>query len=175
MIWSYNKKNGRVIASLAYDLIVNSYLTPCEVKLMTGLWGLCFPLKIKCFVWLALKNQILTWDNVVGRAWHGFGRCELCLLGEDSVQHLFVDCSVTKFIFSYMGNLHHCKMPVSDASIVDFLVSWESLNSHHYYTPYFVCWRVWNARNKAIFEEKRISLGVLISKVNQLILRFPVP
>ena len=174
MIWFYYKNNGRVTAALVYDLIVNSHLIPCEDKLMAGLWDLCFPLKIKCFVWLALKNQILTWDNLVGRGWHGPGRCGLCLLGEDSVQHLFVDCSVTKYIFAALGNLYHYKLLVSDAPIVEFLESEERLNSHHYYTPFFVFWCIWNARNKAIFEEKIISPSVLTNKVNLLIHRSPV-
>ena len=100
---------------------------------------------------------------------------DVCCVSRERIQFsTYLWCAVTKCIFAAMGNLRHCKKPISNASLADFLVSWASLNSHHHYTPFFVFWCVWNARNKVIFEEKRISPGVLTCKVSQLILRFPV-
>ena len=138
MIWSHNKKDGRVTTALVYDLIVKSHLVPSEDKIMAGLWRHCFPLKIKCFVWLALKNQVLTWDNLMARGWQGPGCCGLYLSGEDSVHHLFVDCSVTRSVFSFMGCSHHCKWLVSDSSLGSLLDSWSRKNPSQYYMPFFV-------------------------------------
>ena len=74
-----------------------------------------------------------------------------CHSGGESAQHLFVDCSFTKFIFAALGNIYHFEMSISDGSIVEFLEFWAIHNSTHYYIPYFVFWCVWNARNKSIF------------------------
>ena len=42
------------------------------------LWKLMIPLKVKIFIWLALKNIILTKDNLVKRGWTGNEHCHFC-------------------------------------------------------------------------------------------------
>jgi hypothetical protein len=41
------------------------------------IWKLKYPLKAKIFLWLALSNKVLTWDNFKKRAWQGPGWCIL--------------------------------------------------------------------------------------------------
>jgi hypothetical protein len=58
------------------------------------IWNLV--LKIKLFIWLAMENKILTWDNLQGRGWEGPNICHLCLREPEIVNHLLVKCYYTK-------------------------------------------------------------------------------
>ena len=120
----------------------------------------------------SIKKSGFNLGNLMARGWQGPGHCGLCLSGEDSIHHLFVDCSITRSIFAVLGSSYHCKWPVSDSSLGSLLESWSRLNSLQYYIPFFVFWCIWKARNRAIFEDSRTSQGVLISMINLLIYRF---
>lgn len=61
------------------------------------LWKLRIPLKIKVFSWLAVKNRILTRDNLTHRGWSGSTGCEFCGSME-TIDHLFFfQCPVAHF------------------------------------------------------------------------------
>jgi zinc-binding in reverse transcriptase len=42
-----------------------------HIRLTISVWILKIPLKVKLFLWLAIKNRILTKDNLIKRGWHG--------------------------------------------------------------------------------------------------------
>jgi hypothetical protein len=39
------------------------------------LWKSKLPQKIKVFIWLVVRNKILTKDNLIKRSWHGSSEC----------------------------------------------------------------------------------------------------
>jgi hypothetical protein len=63
------------------------------------LWTWECPLKTKLFTWLLIKEKQLTWNNLHKRGWHSPGLCFLCKGSEESVFHLFVECSFTCYIW----------------------------------------------------------------------------
>jgi hypothetical protein len=63
-----------------------------------ALWKLKVPLKIKIFMWYLIKGVVLTKDNLAKRNWHGNKKCVFCTANE-SIQHLFIDCHFTKFVW----------------------------------------------------------------------------
>ena len=71
LLWMHNPKNGMVTASLAYDLLVSSMLPLVNTSIMSRIWGFSIPLKIKCFLWLAIDNRISTWDILKSKGWSG--------------------------------------------------------------------------------------------------------
>ena len=89
LIWAHNKFDGFVSANLVYDCIVQSSSPPAGNRLLALIWSGTLPRKISYFVWLALKNKLLTWDNLQKRGWIRPGICALCSANEDSAQHLF--------------------------------------------------------------------------------------
>ena len=60
MIWAYNKNDGSVSAKLVYDNIVCTYAPSAGNRLIKHIWTGALPRKISCFIWLALKNKLLT-------------------------------------------------------------------------------------------------------------------
>ena len=64
LIWAYNKRDGSISANLVYDSIVKPLSPPSGSRLLALVWSGSLPKKINCFVWLALRNKILTCDNL---------------------------------------------------------------------------------------------------------------
>ena len=94
LMWDYNKKDGMVSASSAYDCLVNFYRPVMRNRVSLSLWNSSLPRKIGCFIWLVQKNRILTWDNLQKRGKNGPGICVLCLNNEETVLHLFTRCPI---------------------------------------------------------------------------------
>lgn len=61
-------------------------------------WRWNAPLKSRVFLWLALSNWILTWDNFVKRGGIGPGMCLLCRSDTESIAHLFISCPFSREI-----------------------------------------------------------------------------
>ena len=94
LIWEYNKVNGMISADKVYECIVNSYKPDPGSRLFNSLWSSLLPCKIGCFVWLVLRNKILTWDNLQKRGKIGPGICSLCYSNEETVHHMFSRCPI---------------------------------------------------------------------------------
>jgi hypothetical protein len=60
------------------------------------------PLKIKIFLWLIQQGAILTKDNLSRKIkWEGDKKCAFC--NEESIQHIFFDCRVIKYVWSLIA------------------------------------------------------------------------
>ena len=64
LVWDHNRSDGSVSAKLVYDSIVQSSSPPTGNILLALIWFGILPTKIGCFIWLALENKILIWDNL---------------------------------------------------------------------------------------------------------------
>jgi hypothetical protein len=62
------------------------------------MWKSKLPQKIKVFIWLVVRNKILTKDNMKKRSWHGSSECCFCG-GLESIEHLFFKCSIVRFVW----------------------------------------------------------------------------
>ena len=142
LLWTHNKKDGKVTASLVHDLIVKTYLVSIQNKFSSCIWLFKIPLKIKCFIWLAVENHILTWDNLIKRGWNGPSRCCLCYKSEEFVHHIFVDCSFTKRVFASLCDAYKCRCPSFGCSLLEFLEVWFTHNFKLCYIPLFACWSI---------------------------------
>jgi hypothetical protein len=91
--WSLNS-SGQFFISSMYNAMLDSDIVPHNIYL----WKLKLPLKIKGFLWLLYKKVILTKDNLVKTIWHGNEMCCFCD-NYETIQHLFFDCGLTKFIW----------------------------------------------------------------------------
>jgi zinc-binding in reverse transcriptase len=65
-----------------------------KVYLASLVWKLYLPLKIKVFIWLALRGKILTRDVLSHRDWCGSLSCFFCYF-DKFIDHLFVSCDAS--------------------------------------------------------------------------------
>ena len=64
LLWAFNKHYGSISAKLVYECIVKSFSPSFGSRLHSYLWSSTLPRKIGCFIWLVLRNKIITWDNL---------------------------------------------------------------------------------------------------------------
>ena len=102
LIWDFKKSDGIVSAKLVYECIILTYSPPIGSIIFAFIWKRNLPKKICCFIWLALMNKLLSWDNLQKRRWKGPSICALCGMDAESVGHLFYRCSVWKNVFSIL-------------------------------------------------------------------------
>jgi len=63
-------------------------------------WIWDIPLKLKCFMWLVVQNNIFTWDNIHKRGFEDLGRCSLCKEDLEDVENLFLTCPFAISVWS---------------------------------------------------------------------------
>ena len=102
LLWDFNIQDGSISIELVYDCIVKSFSPSFGNRLHTLLWSSALPSKIGCFIWLVLRNKILTWDNLQKRGRSGPGICALCYADEEPVIHIFSHCTVWKNVFDHI-------------------------------------------------------------------------
>jgi hypothetical protein len=122
------------------------------------LWKSKLPQKIKVFLWLVIRNKILTKDNLRKRNWKGSDECCFCG-GMESIDHLFFKCSVAKFVWRVVQialNLDY--IPKNIDEVCD---SWmKNPKNKMSNLLIFGCgalfWAIWRTRNDWFFGEKSL-------------------
>jgi len=95
LVWTWNNSDGMVKVKEAYHALIAQTMED-EVRWWhTIIWKVKAPVKIIMFMWLCLKNRVL--NRLRGRLRGGIGPsiCHLCLINEESIQHLVVDCGTS--------------------------------------------------------------------------------
>jgi ribonuclease HI len=115
-------------------------------------------MKLKLFAWLLIENKLLMWEKLQARGWEGPNRCILCKSASESTLHVFFHCSFIRAIWSNLSSALKIISPWSGSSIQDCFCTWFKDNNIHKMLPVHLCWRVWKARNEAIFQERTPSI-----------------
>ena len=164
LLWEFNKKDGKISVAKAYECIVNSHNPVLSSRLYTSFWSRLLPRKIGCFLWLVLKNKVLTWDNIKKKGKIGPGICSLCYTNEETVHHLFSRCLIWKSILDLLCDQLQFYIPPEVDTIEEFMDHWASIfprSSALFYLPHHTIWAIWKARDMVIFEGKKATvLGI---------------
>ena len=64
-----------------------------------ALWKIKSAPKTRVFMWCALQNKVPTWDNLQKRCFQGPGWCALCQVEDETMLHIFVNCSYIKEVW----------------------------------------------------------------------------
>jgi hypothetical protein len=109
--------------------------------------------KIKLFIWLCVKEKVLTWEVLRKRGWQGPGICPLCNRASEDIHHLLIHCDFTKDVWNRL--LQHFSLTFSwiGATISDCFSSWFTEKSAPHSLAAHVCWQIWIERNKVIFDD----------------------
>jgi hypothetical protein len=152
IVWSWNKAMGTITANLAYQSISNNYHKERTRWWFKSIWKVNIPSKITCFMWLCLKDCIITGANYRKQGGIGPSVCSLCLKDEETTSHLFIHCETTQFIWKEILN----SLNVTDAwkysTLEDNLLQWFTQYPRMRHIPFLVIWGIWKYRNKILFE-----------------------
>jgi hypothetical protein len=140
-----------------------------------GLWKLKCPLKENIFMWCAIYNKIPTWENMRKRCIVDPGWCPLCKGDNESNTHLFLFCSFSRKVWLELSSLLN-QVVVWDGLNVE--LAWKSWLQTPVYKsikalPLIVCWGIWLARNKAIFQDSPSLPEIVVSQGLSILSHFP--
>lgn len=120
------------------------------------LWKLKCPAKARLFFWCLLKRKIPTWDILQSRFMHGPGRCPVCKAEAESINHLFLNCTETKKIWGEVEKLLNKRAEWGSGFLEEAWTKWwhQYPDGNMRNLPLIICWGVWIARNRCIFQDK---------------------
>jgi hypothetical protein len=113
-------------------------------------WKLQVPLRIHIFLWLLIKNKILTRDNLMKRKNLDDVTCLFCTELE-SVRHLFFECCVAQSIWETISEMLGFQVGSDFESVAKL---WLSDKKYKYVNVLnaIVLWSLWNTRNNLCFQ-----------------------
>jgi hypothetical protein len=120
-------------------------------------------MKVKVFMWLAVRKSILTKDMLQPRGWRGDEKCQFCG-GNETIIHLFFSCPLARYIWNLASCVNSFKnKPVS---VQHLLGGWmrDSRKSEFFLVTVGVAailWAIWKTRNNACFRSNT-TVGVFL-------------
>eukprot|EP00253_Pinus_taeda_P001792 PITA_01792 len=134
--------------------------------------------KVKLFNWTLLHGKILTADNLRKKGIQGPSICSMCRKAEESCSHLFIECPFARTCWNLIASpLNTGDLPNQIATLQK---SWgkcfpqtnkrKNLASRMWNSiPSNLCWQIWIARNKCIFNNRKPCISRTIAKTLALI------
>ncbi|CAN1126042.1 Putative ribonuclease H protein At1g65750 [Linum perenne] len=86
------ESNGSFSIKSAYGIICRE-VSGANSEMWNQIWSWSGPNRIRCFLWLALQEKLLSNCNRVRRRMAADASCDLCRDPEESVVHILLDCS----------------------------------------------------------------------------------
>ena len=152
--WMLTKNGTYTVKSYYRHLIENGIKYP-----HLYMWKVKMPLRVKVFMWVTLRNCILTEDNLRHRGWSGDDKCPFCGR-EETVNHLFISCSVARLLW----NILKCAFNLTDIpDDLDLVMRiWAKTFGKEerglvLMGTSAICWTIWKLRNSVVFDNNRIN------------------
>lgn len=103
-------RNGTFLVKSFYNFLNDGGLRCSTAKFF---WRNICPKKINLFNWLVWKDKILYLENLEKRHCNRLpmATCVLCHSGKESVDHLFIYCTVARQVWDYFVQLLHLPDP----------------------------------------------------------------
>lgn len=122
------------------------------------IWKAWAPLKVKFFVWLAVRRRIWTADRRQRHGLQNAADCNLCDQEVESPEHLFINCSYSKQVWHILLSVLCLHMPTLPTA--EILEWWLQLRRGHNNLKQrgvdslvqLVIWCLWKERNSRIFD-----------------------
>ncbi|CAN1826391.1 Putative ribonuclease H protein At1g65750 [Linum perenne] len=148
-VWGLERTGPFTIRS-AYNLICQAE-NPPDLGIWKVLWSWKGPNRIRLFLWLAVKDKLLTNDGRVRRGLSQEAQCTRCNDGSETISHLLRNCSFAKETWTSLS----C-FDLAEPSWQLPYVAWMQhyLSSDLSLQFGIVCWFLWKSRNERIFENK---------------------
>ncbi|GKV05586.1 hypothetical protein SLEP1_g17582 [Rubroshorea leprosula] len=165
--WEWiHSADGQYSTTTAYAVLAKQRKEDDEEKIFKRVWNPTIPTKVAAFNWRVLMDRIPTRSNLFKR---GIikeveeRKCALCMGEEEDSSHLFLNCSVAKWLWKACTKWWGVKIVLQKECWPTFqhLGAWTKKT---YKKEGWDCiwnamlWTVWMARNKKIFDNAEVNL-----------------
>jgi ribonuclease HI len=165
LVWSWNPSTGSVPVNSAFHSIIHANFKEEKQWWFKAIWLVKIPSKIILFVWLCLKDSILSGVNYQRRGGIRPFACSLCLAAEDSTEHIFNSCKVSKFLWKEILALLKIQDEWGDQTLEGNLLNWFFRHPKKRHVPFMVIWGIWKYRNKILFENWQRQDSAIVKKI----------
>jgi zinc-binding in reverse transcriptase len=134
---------------------------------LSNLWMLRAPPRVLTFIWLMLRNAILTVDNLQRRGWQLANICHMCGKAEETISHLFTGCKYVKEIRCYIYDIKQTHRSVSTAyraGRYQFILDTRQ-NKHWKRMEIITCFVIWRERCTRIFQEQNKAHMTIVREI----------
>jgi hypothetical protein len=136
-----------------------------EIPWLFSIWSWAIPLKINFFTWLSIKDIPLTWEALQKRGWQGPGRCPLCNLATENLNHLLIHCRFTVSVWNSCLHLLSLTFNWKGDSVSKCFAAWHSNKLAPDSLAALTCWSIWLERNQVLFEGRPPSCQAVVHKI----------
>ena len=126
------------------------------------IWNQCIPIKISIFMWHLLNNLLPFLDILRQFGLHLQAKCPF-YPNEDSLTHCLVTCHASSQVWAWFEQGLRLHIGASDTLLLKLLGWWMHSSGKMLLAtlanllPVLICWELWKARNKAVFEDIVLS------------------
>ncbi|XP_057836070.2 uncharacterized protein LOC131046358 [Cryptomeria japonica] len=171
LAWDGSDLSGKYSVVAGYKQIGRQLFGDIEVPWWKHVWHkLSWP-KCNFFMWLVAQNRCLTWDNLCKRGFQSPSMCVLCQGCEESVSHIFFQCSYAREIWHFWWGVWNTTC-WHVSSLVEFWERWgrapvstSFLQAAWAIGPSFIIWNLWLERNRRIFQDLQLMAPHLWRKI----------
>ena len=140
-----------------------------EGKLWKLIWELNVPPKIRNFMWRAVSNILPTRDNLYRRRVAVESTCEFCHQHLETEAHLLWECPFARNVWSLAGGrVQKCSNNARDFFQL-FKLMQKKLTQEEMEQWCTTTWVIWNARNKAHFQNVQSQPKVIYEGALELL------
>ncbi|GLJ16234.1 hypothetical protein SUGI_0272430 [Cryptomeria japonica] len=117
-----------------------------------------------------MHHQILTGERLQKLGYVGPHWCSLCKNNEETINHLFVECTVAKRCWEHFCGMTRWSNPLPN-TIREVFSFWPHLNKGSlwhglwYTIPAMVVWQLWKERNARVLTDKDDSMEAILAKI----------
>ena len=159
MVWTASNSGQFSLAS-AY-----SELRDCRPTsfLCRQAWHSNVPLKVSFFLLRLMRSHLPLDDVLASYGFHLPSRCSCCSSPQtESLGHLFLEGGLATTVWSFFGS--RCGVGLNVGHVQGWLGNWwlklvesDRLKFVLRLLPSLVCWHIWKARNKVVFQGARLN------------------
>ncbi|KAK9048344.1 hypothetical protein SSX86_032693 [Deinandra increscens subsp. villosa] len=168
-IWNYNTQQEFVVATV--KKVLQKKILPSFSHWFR--WIKWVPLKVSFCCWRASLDRIATGDNLVKKKIQVVSNCPMCLMHQESVDHIFFNCSFAKLVWAQVWAW--CKLPITSLnSMVDVCRAVEDWSYSRNQKDiilgvvYITIWSIWKSRNETVFSKKLGAVNQVFGGVKSL-------
>jgi hypothetical protein len=170
--WSFGSKNYYTARS-AYQL---QFIGAVQTDLQKIVWKGWAPARCKFFIWTLMLDSVLTADKLMLRHCKNEYFCPLCRRNLETDEHLLIECPFSLKVWSHVAACLNQQVlgPETWQMEQHNIKSWyrkvvglQAKDTRQITFPLanMICWKIWNERNRRIFNKKDLPVHAFIYKI----------
>lgn len=131
------------------------------------IWNLKIPLKVKHFIWRAVRDCLPTKEMLISRRVEVDGRCPVCNTAAETAVHVLVTCPIAALCWQNLGYTYdmHTSMSLGEWTAEVLQHSRRNIINK----VFMVAWALWKNRNDIVWQQKSKEYVEIVTSAVQVL------